>query len=47
MPAAVLSGVALYLQRYGYYATYVDGGMLAWEHVGRPVVCGDASPGAT
>jgi rhodanese-related sulfurtransferase len=38
--------VAIYLQRNGYDAINVDGGMLAWTGVGRPVVTDDGSPGA-
>lgn len=38
--------VAIYLQRNGYDAVNVDGGMLAWTAAGRPVVTDDGSPGA-
>ena len=38
--------VALYLQRNGYEAANVDGGMLAWVEAGRPVVTDDGAPGA-
>ena len=38
--------VAMYLQRNGYEAANVDGGMLAWARAGRPVVTDDGAPGA-
>lgn len=38
--------VALYLQRIGYEASNVDGGMLAWARAGRSVVTDDGAPGA-
>ena len=38
--------VALYLQRNGYDAANVDGGMLAWARAGRPVVTDDGAQGA-
>jgi rhodanese-related sulfurtransferase len=37
--------VAQYLQRNGYEPVNVDGGMLAWNGAGRPVVTDDGSPG--
>jgi rhodanese-related sulfurtransferase len=38
--------VAAYLQRNGFDAVNVEGGMLAWTAAGRPVVTDDGSPGA-
>lgn len=37
--------VSQYLARNGYEPVNVDGGMLAWAGVGRPVVIDDGSPG--
>lgn len=38
--------VAVYLQRNGYDASNVVGGMMAWAAAGRPVVTDDGAPGA-
>ncbi len=38
--------VALYLERNGYEPVHVDGGMVAWQHLGRPVITDDGAPGA-
>lgn len=38
--------VAQYLQRNGYEPANVDGGMLAWESAGRPVVTDNGGSGA-
>lgn len=38
--------VAQYLQRNGYEPTNVDGGMLAWDGAGRPVVTDGGGTGA-
>jgi rhodanese-related sulfurtransferase len=37
--------VAIYLQRNGYDAVNVEGGMLAWAAAGRSVITDDGSPG--
>ena len=38
--------VAMYLQRNGYDAINVRGGMAAWSATGRPVITDDGDPGA-
>jgi rhodanese-related sulfurtransferase len=37
--------VALYLVRNGFEPIHVEGGMLAWQHSGRPVITDDGAPG--